>query len=222
MAQTIGPNLHMLDTRIHRILTQFELPNSKKVELDSVISVTSSQSKLFGSANVLEELNAAKNQQKFQLNSIHQISSSRFVKCNFSACGTFVFVGSVKGSVHFWRSESGAYLGSYNAKSLSSWTKGNHPIVDISFHPKDHIIAFSVWGDKEPMRVYTWDPKYPEMRSLEEAVQQTSKHLNVDKLVSDSMANLMQGLEINTIQTGKQGWKKGNRNVVSDMVPLLL
>jgi jouberin len=142
MIQTLGPGLHMLDIRIFRILTHFELPE-RRLETDKYkVKVT----------------NPAK-----KLNSIHQISTARFLKPSFSACGTFILVGSVNGTVHFWRSESGVYLGSYNSVVLQSWTEGS-PIVDISFHPHDHLIAFSVWGDKEPMRVYTWDEDSPSIR----------------------------------------------------------
>jgi WD40 repeat protein len=134
------------------------------------------------------------------LNSIHQISSAaRFLKCTFSACGNYVFVGSTNGQVHFWRSDSGAYLGSYSLESLPSWGQGSNPIVDISFHPLDHLIAFSSWGAKEPLSVYTWDKRAREIRVREDhklsefKITPTGsliKGLNVEEIVSTSMQNV--------------------------------
>lgn len=220
MAQTIGPNLHMLDTRIHRILTHFQLPSEKKFELESALPAAQSYPKLFNA--IVNDVTTAKQ----QLNSIHQISSARFLKCSFSACGTFVFVGSTNGSVHFWRSESGAYLGTYNNQALTSWAQGNYPIVDISFHPHDHMIAFAIWGDKEPVRVYTWDKKQPDIKMQAEEVAEAAsatekrKHLNVDKLVSNSMRDLFGDYPL-AIKTRKNWIKSPTNDVPSDMVALI-
>lgn len=220
MAQTIGPNLHMLDTRIHRILTHFQLPADKKFELESSLPSAQAYPKLFNA--IVNDVTSTKQ----QLNSIHQLSSARFLKCNFSACGTFVFVGSTNGSVHFWRSESGAYLGTYNNQALPTWAQGNYPIVDVSFHPHDHMIAFAIWGDKEPVRVYTWDKKKPDIKIQgEEATDATKtnenrKHLNVDKLVSNSMADLF-GSSALGIKTKKNWIKSHTNDVASDMVALI-
>ena len=148
MVQTLGPGLHMLDARIFRILTHFELPERR---LESNYTLT--QPKLPNPTPSLKKLN-----------SIHQISTAKFLKSTFSPCGTFVFVGSTQGTVHFWKSESGVYLGSFNSSILNSWTEGNNPVVDISFHGHDHLIAFSVWGENEPLRVYTWDQDHPSIR----------------------------------------------------------
>jgi jouberin len=142
MIQTLGPAIHLMDIRIFRILTHFELPQRRSEILKSNLSPTSGLKKL---------------------NSNNQTTNAGFLKPSFSTCGTFIFVGSVDGVVHFWRSESGVYLGSFNSVVLKSWIEGN-PIVDISFHPHDHLIAFSVWGDKEPLRVYRWDEDSPSIR----------------------------------------------------------
>lgn len=71
---------------------------------------------------------------------------------------------STHGTGHFWRVESGAYLGSYCNLLLNSWIENNNPIIDISYHPHDHLIAFSVWGTKEPLIVYTWDSSKPHLK----------------------------------------------------------
>ena len=217
MAQTIGPNLHMLDTRIHRILTHFQLPLSKKFELESSLPAAQTYPKLFNS--VINDATTTKQ----QLNSIHQISSARFLKCSFSACGSFIFVGSTNGSVHFWRSESGAYLGTYNHQTLSSWAQGNYPVVDISFHPHDHMIAFAIWGDKEPVRVYTWDKKQKDIKTLEEredVASQYGQHLNVERLVSSSMADFFP-VGIKTSNNWMKTSKSPGKEIPSDMIALI-
>jgi jouberin len=97
-----------------------------------------------------------------------------------------VFSGSKMGSVHIWRSESGVYIGEYKS-STPGWIHTYSPIVDISFHPHDHVIAFSVWGANEPVMVFTWDEQSAELK--ESFCIGTKEHLDVDKMVAKDIGD---------------------------------
>jgi WD40 repeat protein len=125
-----------------------------------------------------------------QPRSISQITTARFFKTCFSACGEYVFVGSRMGQVHVWRSESGAYIGEYK-NTLGGWPTTDSPIVDICFHPHDHVIAFSVWGEEEPVMVYTWDQNEADIKSAKSNGDLSSKkHLDVEKMVAKSLSSI--------------------------------
>ncbi|KAJ3261547.1 Jouberin [Boothiomyces macroporosus] len=164
LVQTIGPLSHILDTRIHRFLSHFQVP------LDTTSLPPTLKDNQFKITN--------------------QANSFRFMKSTFSACGTFLLSGSLKGTVHIWKTDTAGYVGSYSHKSLKSWQKDSLPIVDISFHPFDNYVAFSIWGDKEPISIYSYDESLPDMKTVESPEIVKTNHLDVDTIVAKSMANL--------------------------------
>jgi hypothetical protein len=38
-------------------------------------------------------------------------------------------------------------------------------VSGITYHPKDHIIAFSYWGHNQPVALYTWDDNLPRIEN---------------------------------------------------------
>ncbi|KAJ3274488.1 Jouberin [Terramyces sp. JEL0728] len=166
LVQTIGPLSHILDTRIHRFLSHFQAPVDTSV------------------------LPPLLKDNQFKMTSNQQVNSNRFMKSTFSACGTYLISGSLKGQVHVWKTDTAGYVGSYSYQSLRSWQKDSLPVVDISFHPLDNYIAFSMWGEKEPISIYSYDEAFPDIKNIETAEIAKTNHLDVDSIVAKSMANL--------------------------------
>ncbi|KAI9350171.1 WD40-repeat-containing domain protein [Obelidium mucronatum] len=117
--------LHLLDTRIHRLMTKFTgIPNTSK--------------------NKSEILTL-------------EAKSSPLSRAIFTPCGTYVFAGGPDGRVYVWKAETGILKHVYNISGV------NRQVVDITFHPWDHFVAFSSWGNSysagghQPVSVYTWD-----------------------------------------------------------------
>ena len=130
--------VHSFDTRIGRIMSQY------------TISTTAESTK----------------RDYLQVN-INSIKVNIFLKAAYSACGEYVFAGTNDGKVAIWKSESGVFVNMYSNETFSTW-QNSGPITDISFHPLDHSIAFTVWGAMEPIRVYTFDDKTPKLPSISE------------------------------------------------------
>ena len=91
-----------------------------------------------------------------------------FLKASYSPCGNYVFAGTNDGRVGVWKADTGNFYQIYSPETLNSW-QNSGLITDISFHPLDHSVAFSVWGQMEPIRVYTWDASNPSFRETSAA-----------------------------------------------------
>lgn len=75
------------------------------------------------------------------------------IRSTLSACGCFVIAGSEDGYAYVWNTETGDLVSVYTSLGY------NHAVSDVQFHPLDHIIAFSSFGDSHPVLVYHYDPK---------------------------------------------------------------
>ena len=129
--------IHSFDTRIFRLVSQYLIPSTYVQKQDYLSAYRASD----------------------QTNSSPQ--AEFFLKATYSACGEYVFAGTNDGKVAIWKSETGSFIKLYSRENLASW-QNSGPITDISFHPLDHSIAFAVWGQSEPIRVYTYDEKQPD------------------------------------------------------------
>ncbi|KAI8898327.1 WD40-repeat-containing domain protein [Globomyces pollinis-pini] len=210
LVQTLGPMAHMLDTRIHRFITHFVSPTSP------FIASNSSYPHPFGARKNLPSISEQRH-----------ASSFRFIKSTFSPCGSYLFVGSNMCTVDIWRAESGTYVGAFNNTVLKSWKEGNCPVVHISFHPHDHIIAFSIWGEGEPVRVYKWHVEGQEIKMDERNHYQSkesirmSQHLDVERIVARSLAGGLDKIgetEDNSVLKRKLKLSRNNSNAVPNGV----
>lgn len=68
----------------------------------------------------------------------------------FSACGTYILLAS---SHHLTvcRVDNNTIIGQYQNLPL------HHPITCLLFHPLDHMIALSAFGDNEPVLLYNYN-----------------------------------------------------------------
>jgi WD40 repeat protein len=150
LVQTHGSSLHMLDTRIHRYLTHYTLPDSPWPSDSTVTDFHLQMAQVPG----------------------------QFTKCSFSACGTFVFSSNSTGQVYVWMCDSGSFVNTYSIDTIPSWIH-SLAIVDISFHPFDNSIAFSVWGDKQPFLIYRHSDNGPDLK-------RDGKHVNARRLYAQN------------------------------------
>jgi WD40 repeat protein len=164
--------VHMLDTRIHRFLTHFTIPNAAKTSRTE----KKPYPQPFGA------------DYRHDLEPKSSLCTSIVLKCSFSACGEYVFAGTSDGKVAVWKSETGVFEAMYSSQTLPTWRETNR-IVDISFHPLDHAIAFTVWGPGEPVLIYTFDDKTSELRSKSSKVHYmgSNQQMKLDHLVSSSL-----------------------------------
>lgn len=68
----------------------------------------------------------------------------------FSPCGNSVYAGTNDGRVMVWRTDTARLLGLYDHLNT------NGTISGITYHPVDHVVAFSAWGSRQPVTMLCW------------------------------------------------------------------
>lgn len=68
----------------------------------------------------------------------------------FSACGTYILLASGH-RVTVCRADSSVVVGHYHNLPL------HHPITCLLFHPLDHMLVLSAFGDNEPVLLYNYN-----------------------------------------------------------------
>ena len=91
----------------------------------------------------------------FRLHIIHHyhdnsgIQNSQSVAV-FSACGTYILLASGHHLI-VCRSDNSTVVGQYQNLLL------HHPVTCLLFHPMDHMIVLSAFGDNEPILLYNYN-----------------------------------------------------------------
>ncbi|XP_078486609.1 jouberin-like isoform X2 [Ciona intestinalis] len=75
----------------------------------------------------------------------------QLIRSDLTSCGSFVISGSEDGSAYVWNAESGDQVATFNELQFS------RSVRDVTFHPHDHIVAFSCFGQNMPVLVYKYD-----------------------------------------------------------------
>ena len=91
----------------------------------------------------------------FRLHIMHRYYDNSGIQNNqsvaiFSACGTYVLLTSGH-CLTVCRVDNSTVVGRYQNLPL------HHPITSLLFHPLDHVIALSAFGDNEPIFLYTYN-----------------------------------------------------------------
>ena len=68
----------------------------------------------------------------------------------FSACGTYVLLATSH-HITVCRADSSTVIGRYQTLPL------HHPITCLLFHPLDHMMTLSAFGDNEPVLLYNYN-----------------------------------------------------------------
>ncbi|KAI8904729.1 WD40-repeat-containing domain protein [Gorgonomyces haynaldii] len=84
----------------------------------------------------------------------HKLSRPLHRGC-ISPCGSWT-LSMHTDQVLVWRTDTGLIHSEYSSKSLSNWS-AQAPIVDIDFHPYEHMVAFARFGKRQTVDLYQWD-----------------------------------------------------------------
>jgi WD40 repeat protein len=93
------------------------------------------------------------------------IIETPLIKSTFSPCGYQLWSSEQNGKVLVYKTDTGDLTTIYDADGgdgLDITSK----IVDIAFHPHDHIVAFCAFGDNQPVVLFTWDENTPQKEIL--------------------------------------------------------
>ena len=71
------------------------------------------------------------------------------IRAKFSPDGTYVLAGSEDGKVYAWDTVSASPVSFLDGKFGYS-----APLCDLSFHPKQHLVALTCFGGDHPVLVY--------------------------------------------------------------------
>lgn len=91
----------------------------------------------------------------FRLHIIHRYHDNSGIQSNqsvavFSACGTYILLASSH-QLTVCRADSSTVVGQYQNLPL------HHSITCLLFHPLDHMIALSAFGNNEPVLLYNYN-----------------------------------------------------------------
>ncbi|XP_074516340.1 jouberin [Sebastes fasciatus] len=75
----------------------------------------------------------------------------------FTPCGTFIFSGSEDGMAYVWNTDTGDQVAVYSELCYRSALHG------VAFHPHENMVAFSAFGQSQPVRVYRYDGKVSQL-----------------------------------------------------------
>ena len=101
----------------------------------------------------------------------------QIIRAIFSPCGTYVIAGSDQGSVMVWNSKTGLRLP--NPLDGICYAK---PINSITWHPKQHVVAFCAYGGPYPITLYSADrdPTKQQVVVKDEELVETKPNDNVE------------------------------------------
>ncbi|KAJ3036967.1 Jouberin [Rhizophlyctis rosea] len=135
----ISSTLHILDTRIHRILTSYIPPSS----------TSSPQPQSDHSDN-----------SKSPKTLLH--------RSTVTPCGTYVFETTPSSQTRCYRSEGEKVTAIYQCGSTGKENNVPTPIVDVSFHPWEHLCCFVGFGQGGKVEVWRWKEGYGRVGGGEE------------------------------------------------------
>ncbi|KAL3869318.1 hypothetical protein ACJMK2_042012, partial [Sinanodonta woodiana] len=75
------------------------------------------------------------------------------IRSSITPCGTFVFAGSEDNCVYAWNTDTGDQVIMYSELNY------RHPVTDVHYHPRDHLVAFCSIGDNQPVLIYNYDAR---------------------------------------------------------------
>ena len=142
-----------MDIRIFRFLTNFEL-QAKCMDIK----------KIPNSMNTLTEPSEYLSRSLKKLGQVDEdeatniLNTSPIVRSGFSPCGYQVWAGTDDGRVAVWKTDTGDLIAMYEKSMIQKYGITN-AIVDICYHPKDHLVAFCAFGEEQSVVLYTWDEK---------------------------------------------------------------
>ncbi|XP_069567712.1 jouberin isoform X1 [Brachyistius frenatus] len=88
----------------------------------------------------------------------------------FTPCGNFLFSGSEDGMAYVWNTDTGDQVAVYSELCYPTALHG------VAFHPHENMVAFSAFGQSQPVHVYLYDRKVSqlEVHSLKAASRSAS------------------------------------------------
>ncbi|XP_031703160.1 jouberin [Anarrhichthys ocellatus] len=75
----------------------------------------------------------------------------------FTPCGSFIFSGSEDGMAYVWNTDTGDQVAVYSELLYPTALHG------VSFHPHENMVAFSAFGQSQPVRLYLYDRKVSQL-----------------------------------------------------------
>ncbi|XP_054470368.1 jouberin [Anoplopoma fimbria] len=75
----------------------------------------------------------------------------------FTPCGNFIFSGSEDGMAYVWNTDTGDQVAVYSELLYRTALHG------VSFHPHENMVAFSAFGQSQPVRLYLYDRKVSQL-----------------------------------------------------------
>ncbi|XP_034419269.1 jouberin [Cyclopterus lumpus] len=75
----------------------------------------------------------------------------------FTPCGNFIFSGSEDGMAYVWNADTGDQVAVYSELLYPTALHG------VSFHPHENMVAFSAFGQSQPVRLYLYDRKVSQL-----------------------------------------------------------
>uniref|UniRef100_A0A671NBD6 Jouberin n=1 Tax=Sinocyclocheilus anshuiensis TaxID=1608454 RepID=A0A671NBD6_9TELE len=79
------------------------------------------------------------------------------INSTFTPCGSFIFSGSEDGLAYVWNSETDDQVAVYSELCYSSALRA------VAFHPHENMVAFSSFGQNQPIHLYLFDRKVAQM-----------------------------------------------------------
>uniref|UniRef100_A0A3P8SMM2 Abelson helper integration site 1 n=1 Tax=Amphiprion percula TaxID=161767 RepID=A0A3P8SMM2_AMPPE len=75
----------------------------------------------------------------------------------FTPCGNFIFSGSEDGMAYVWNTDTGDQVAVYSELCYRTALHG------VAFHPHENMVAFSAFGQNQPIHVYLYDRKVSQL-----------------------------------------------------------
>lgn len=98
------------------------------------------------------------------------IVDTPLIKACFSPCGYQLWSGEQSGRVLVYKSDTGDLTTVYDTENDVSDIGGglgiSGKIVDVAYHPHEHMVAFCAFGDHQPVMIFTWDEDAPQKEIL--------------------------------------------------------
>ncbi|TDG99091.1 hypothetical protein EPR50_G00207350 [Perca flavescens] len=75
----------------------------------------------------------------------------------FTPCGNLIFSGSEDGMAYVWNTDTGDQVAVYSELGYST------ALHSVSFHPHENMVAFSAFGQSQPVHVYLYDRRVSQL-----------------------------------------------------------